>query len=152
MADLARQFFAETIAAPGITIATDQPARLFLVAGRDLAPNTATGNDPVALWLAPNRRLLVAETNIPPPDAPFASDITDGLIRITLAGPRLADLCAMATSLDPALLTAGRCAQTQWAGVKLLLHPTTDGLHLYVERPLAPWLLDWFRAAVTAFA
>ncbi len=152
MADLARQLLAETITAPGLTVAIDQPARIFLVAGPGLAPNTAIGNNPVALWLTPNRRLLVAATDHPPPDAAFVSDVTDGFVRITISGPRLADVVAMATTLNPSVLTPGRCAQTQWAGVKLLLHPTADSLHIYIDRPLAPWLLGWFRAAVTAFA
>ena len=152
MADLTRQLIAETIVAPGLAIAIDQPARIFLVAGPGLTPNTAIGTDPVALWLAPNRRLLVAETDVPPPDAAFVSDVTDGFVRIVITGPRLPDVIAMATTLNPSILAPGSCAQTQWAGVKLLLHPTTDGLHLYVERPLAPWLLGWFRAAITAFA
>ena len=56
----------------------------------------------------------------------------------------------MGSTLDPALLRPGRCAQTLFAGVRVVLLPRPDALHLLVERPLARFLRDWFRQAATA--
>jgi len=152
MVDLASHRLTERLEAEGLTVTTRPPARIWLAAGPGVAPNTAEGSDPVHLWLAPNRRLIVADSAVPTPDVAFLSDITDGLHRFAISGPHTNALLAMATSLDPAVLPPGRCAQTLWAGVKVTLHRTPDALLLYVDRPLAPWLLDWFRVALTAFA
>ena len=127
------------------------PASIHLVSGRGQAANTAEGQDPVSLWLAPDRVLVVGWTRPAEVAGAFVSDITEGQVVFRLAGPNVAALLAMATSLDPALLAPGRCAQTLFAGVRGLLYRHGDGLCLHVDRPLARFVADWLAQAETAF-
>ena len=114
--------------------------------GPELAANAVGGDDPCWLWLAPDRCLVVAYQPAPPPQAEFVTDMTDGLAVFAVSE----DLLAMGSTLDPALLRPGTCAQTMFAGVRVVLLPRPDALHLFVERPLAQFLADWFRQAATA--
>lgn len=129
-----------------------RPAGIWYVSdgGPEPAANAVIGDDPCCLWLAPDRRLVVAYQPAPAPDAGFVTDMTDGLEVFALFAPRADQLLAMATTLDPGLLRPGRCAQTLFAGVRVVLLPRPDALHLFVERPLTRFLQDWFRQAATA--
>lgn len=126
-----------------------QPAGLWYVSdgGPEPAANAVVGDDPCCLWLAPDRRLVVAYQPAPPPDAAFVTDMTDGLSVFALFAELL---LGMGATLDPGLLRPGRCAQTLFAGVRVVLLPRPDALHLFVERPLTRYLQDWFRQAATA--
>jgi heterotetrameric sarcosine oxidase gamma subunit len=146
------------IAASGLTVRVCDPAALYLVtgAGPDLAPNQASGADPTWLWLAPDRRLLVGEAARPAePEGGFVSDVADGQAVFELTGERVADLLAMGCTLDAngPDLAPGRCAQTVFAGVKVLLyaHQGRGCIRMHVERPVAGFLFDWLRQAATAF-
>ena len=66
-----------------------------------------------------------------------------------LFAPQVDHLLAMGSTLDPVSLRPGRCAQTLFAGVRVVLLPRPDALHLLVERPLSQYLRDWFRQAAT---
>ena len=146
------------ITAAGLRVRVCDPAAQYLVtgAGPDLVPNQAFGTDPYWLWLAPDRRLLVAEAARPAePEGGFVSDVTDGQAVFELTGEHAADLLAMGCTLDAngPDLAPGRCAQTVFAGVKVLLyaHQGRDCIRLHVDRPVAGFLLDWLRQAATAF-
>ena len=142
MVELARLRFS----APNVVV----PASLHLVSGRVQAANTAEGHDPVSLWLAPDRVLVVGWAQPAEVEGAFVSDITDGQVVFRLSGPNIADLLAMATTLDPTLLAHGRCAHTLFAGVRALLYRYGDGVCLHVDRPLARFVADWLAQAATA--
>ena len=129
-----------------------RPAGLWYVSqgGPEPDPNAVIGDDPCWLWLAPDRRLVVAYQPAAPPDAGFVTDMTDGLTTFALFAPHAEPLLAIGSTLDPALLRVGGCAQTLFAGVRVVLLPRPDALHLFVERPLTDYLQDWFRQAATA--
>lgn len=140
------------VSQPGLMIRVLDPvSQLLITGGPALAPNTVEGSDPCRVWLAPNRCLVVAEVSVAPtPDAPFVSDVTDGLALFDIAGPRAADIIAMGCTIDPNALTPGRAAQTVFAGLKAILYGHDDTVRLHVERPLARFLLDWLRQAASA--
>jgi len=148
MPELRRETIFSGIDGDGIAVRLPDLPGQFLVSGAELAPNSVDGSDPYALWLAPGRSLFVGTT---PPDERFVSDVSDGLVVIDLGGPRSDQILAMACPLDPAALAPGRCVQSLFAGVKVLLYRHGEALRLHVERPLAAWLLDWLRQAIGAF-
>ncbi len=160
MADLARACVAvelgvadPAIAVAGFSVRVLDPAALWLVdGGAALEANQAAGGDPCRLWLAPGRALHVGQAGAPPPDAPFATEVTDGLAVFALAGARLHDVVAMGCTLDPnaAALAAGRCAQTLFGGVRVLLQPGAEAWRIYVDRPLAAFVLEWLRRSAAA--
>jgi sarcosine oxidase gamma subunit len=47
-------------------------------------------------------------------------------------------------------VTLGRCAQTLFGGVKVLLYAHGDGFRLHAERQFAAFLLEWLAQAVAA--
>ena len=160
MADLARQSLAAQLGAgdpaaraPGVTVRLIDAGALYLVTdpASDLAPNERRGDFPYRLWLAPDRALLVAG---PAPSDGFVSDVTDGFATFEIAGPRAAEIVAMGCTLDPhgLALASGRCAQTAFAGVKVVLYAEAAGekFRLHAERSLAAWLLEWFTQAASA--
>jgi sarcosine oxidase gamma subunit len=125
-----------------------QPASIHLVSGRDQAANSVVGSAPASLWLAPKRALVVAFDRAVTPDGEFVSDVTDGQTVFALANPD--DIIAMATTLDPALLAPGLCAQTLFAGVKALLWRRGDMMLVHVDRPLGNYLAAWLAKAGSA--
>ncbi len=160
MTDLARLSVAAQLgaadpaaAAPGVTVRLVDPGALFLVTdpASDLAPNERRGESPYRLWHAPDRVLMIGGEM---PSAGFVSDVTDGFAVFDIVGPRAVDILAMGCSLDargPAL-APGRCAQTIFAGVKVLLYAVAsrDSYRLHAERSLAAYLLEWFTQAASA--
>lgn len=145
MAELVRESLAallDAIDAPGFALRVlDLPQFLTPC---DQPPNTLRGGDALTLWLAPDCALQVGG------DAPagFVSDVTDGLAIFALSGPRAADIVAMGCALD--LPPQGMCAQTVFAGVKVVLYRHGDTIRLHGERQLAAFLHTWFQTAVTA--
>ena len=166
MVDLSRRSAADqfgasdpVITAPGLVVRVRDPAAQILVsgAGPELSPNQCFGSDPYWLWLAPDRRLLIGDAARPAePEGGFVSDVTDGLAVFEVRGDHVADLIAMGCTLDAngPELAPGRCAQTVFATVKVLLyaHQGRGCIRLHVERQFARFLLDWIRQAATAFA
>ncbi len=148
MPELQRRPIAATMGGSGIAVHVVQLAGQFLVSGPDMPPNTIEGNDHYALWLAPGRRLVVGDTA---PSGSFVSDVSDGMVVIEISGAHTKDVLAMACPLDLAALVSGRCAQTLFAGVKVLLYRHGAAIRMHVERSLAEWLLDWLRQAATSF-
>jgi len=148
MAELERRPIAVTMDGDGIAVCVVQVAGQFLVSGGDMPANTIEGSDPYAMWLAPGRRLVVANTA---PDGSFVSDVSDGIVVIEFSGAQMENILAMGCPLDPGTLVSGRCAQTLFAGVRVVLYRHGNAVRLHVERSLAQWLLDWLRQAVTSF-
>lgn len=148
MRDLTRELVVASIDGRGIAAHVIDVGGQFLVSGVDIAANTIEGIDPYTLWLAPERCLVVGGSA---PRAEFVSDVSEGLVVIDISGARTDDVLAMACPLDPASLALGHCAQSLFAGVKVILYRHGDALRLHVERPLASWLLDWLRQAIGAF-
>jgi sarcosine oxidase gamma subunit len=94
---------------------------------------------------------VVAESKTAPPGESLVSDVTDGFVIFDITGVNTRALLAMASPLDPAALAPGHCAQTLFAGVKVIVYPHGDGLRLHAERALAEWLMAWIGKAVTSF-
>ena len=139
-----------SITGSGVTITAVEPGGIWLVSGIVIAPNSV---DAGRLWLAPDRVLVVADTA--PDGAPvgaFVSDVTDGFVVLDVIGANWTALLSMATTLPPEALAPGHCAQTVFAGLSLLLAGCDGGIRIFVERPHAAWLLDWFQQAVTSLA
>jgi hypothetical protein len=149
MAELARVSVAAQIGASdpaasghGATVRLVDPGVLRYVSGAALAPNTMVDG---VLWLAPDRALQIGGDT----PAGSVSDITDGLATFEIDGPGAADLLAMGCTLDVATaLVAGRCAQTVFAGVRVVVYRHGAVFRLHVERSLAAYLLQWFQRAV----
>ncbi len=139
-----------TVSVTGFSATLITPTAIHMLSGRDQPANTARGDDPVSLWLSPGRVLVVGFTDATPPAGNFVSDLTHGQAVFRLTGAALADILAMGTSLDPALLAPGHCAQTLFAGVKTLLYRHGEALHLHVDRPLAAFVAAWLAQAATA--
>jgi hypothetical protein len=149
MAELATLEIAEQL---GVTAAdrlqhVDVPGQYLITGEHDVAPNRIGSIDGgYACWLAPRRRLAVTATK----PIGFASDISHGMAVFTINAGQDKDFLAMGCTLPPAMLAEGHCAQTIFAGLKLLLYRRRGLLHLHVERPLAAHLLLWFRQTATA--
>ncbi len=124
----------------GVVVRMVEAGTLRLVSGAALAPNTVADG---MLWLAPERALQLGGAA---PEG-FVADVSDGFAVFELAGGAAADLLAMGSTLDPALLAPGRCAQSVFAGVKVVLYGTPEAIRLIVERSLAAYLLAWFKQA-----
>jgi len=152
MADLSPMPIDADMSGVGIRVRTLATGGQWIVTGSDLTPNTIDVGPPARVWLAPDRCLVVAETATTSPEEYFVSDVTDGFVILDITGKNAAALLTMASPLDPAVLAPGSCAQTLFAGVKVIVYPHGDGLRLHVERALAQWLIAWIARAVTSFA
>lgn len=99
-------------------------------------PNQICGKDPYLLWLAPDKRLLVAETaerfavtdrltSALAGKRAAVSDVTDGIAAFDILGPRARDIVAMGCGidLDPEEFTPAVSARTLLAGQPVLLYP-----------------------------
>jgi heterotetrameric sarcosine oxidase gamma subunit len=162
MAELVRSTVREQLgandpaaSAPGVTVRLLDPvAQSYLTrAMADLAPNAMTTGDPYLLWLAADSALRVAEHARPADDATgFVSDISDGLAVFEIAGPRAADIICASCTLAPSgpELAPGRCAQTLFGGVRVILYVFDGRFRVHVERQLAAFLLEWFSQAASA--
>jgi sarcosine oxidase, subunit gamma len=125
-------------------------------------PNTtATKGAIAALWQGPDQWLLTC----PADDVAFfvntlrealadghaaLTDVSDGRIALTLAGPSARDVLAKGCPLDlhPRAFEAGRCAQSLLAKADVLLHfKEPDTFDLYVARSFAHYLWSWLEDA-----
>jgi sarcosine oxidase, subunit gamma len=128
-------------------------------------PNRKIGTDPYAVWLAPDKRLLVSEVidrNIFLQDLATklsgrfaaAADVIDGLAVLDLRGDRLAELLAMACALDldPRRFAPEASARTLFANVPVVLYRHRDGFRLHVDSSTIGYLWTWLEQAATAVA
>jgi sarcosine oxidase, subunit gamma len=123
---------------------------------------TASKNRISALWLGPDQWLLTC----PPDDVSFfvnslrdalegshhaLTDLSDGLVSFTLAGPSARDVLAKGCPLDlhPRAFTPGSCARTLLAKDDVLLHLQADEprFDLHVARSFAHYLWTWLEDA-----
>jgi sarcosine oxidase subunit gamma len=130
-------------------------------------PNTTASKGSVtALWLGPDQWLLTC------PAADVAlfmntlrqaladshtalTEVSDGRVALTLAGPSARDVLAKGCPLDlhPRVFKAGQCAQSLLAKADVLMHLRDDGpeagptFDLYVARSFAPYLWGWLEDA-----
>lgn len=99
-------------------------------------PNQIAGKEPYLLWLAPDKRLIVAEsgnrfalaqrlTSAMAGKFAAVSDVSDGIAAIDVLGPRAREIVAMGCGLDldPQLFTPAISARTLLAGQPVLLYP-----------------------------
>jgi heterotetrameric sarcosine oxidase gamma subunit len=121
-------------------------------------PNTVSGEDPAALWKAPDDWIVYSPTRpaealqewVPQieSDVPLiATDVSSASVILELTGPAAIDVLLRDCTLDlegDALL-AGCCAQTQFAQVGVLLHRLADPerWRMFVERSVALHVWDW---------
>jgi sarcosine oxidase, subunit gamma len=116
-----------------------------------------------ALWLGPDQWLVTC----PPDDTPFfisslrealgdthhaLTDVSEGLVTFTLAGPSARDVLAKGCPLDlhSRAFTPGSCARSLLAKVDVLLHLHADepqGFDLHVARSFAQYLWTWLEDA-----
>jgi sarcosine oxidase, subunit gamma len=130
-------------------------------------PNRKVGTDPYAIWLAPEKRLLVSEVvdrNAFLNDLAaalsgrfaVAADVTDGFAVLDLRGERLPDLLAMACALDldPRSFGSDHSARTLFAGVPVVLyrHGSAGGFRLHVDSSVVGYLWTWLEQAAAAVA
>jgi sarcosine oxidase subunit gamma len=125
-------------------------------------PDTsATKGSITALWQGPDQWLLTC----PADDVALfinslrealadshsaLTDLTDGRIALTLAGPSARDVLAKGCPLDlhPKSFEPGRCAQSLLAKASVLLHLRADDtFDLYVARSFAHYLWTWLEDA-----
>jgi sarcosine oxidase subunit gamma len=123
---------------------------------------SAASADRVALWFGPDQWLITA------PSADVVSlvqalssvgasaiDVSDLRAEFELAGPHAQDVLRKGCAIDlhPRVFTAGDCALTALARVRvaLLQSDNRPAYHLYVERSYAPYLWDWLIDAMFEF-
>lgn len=124
-----------------------------------------SGEDPLLLWQAPDRWLVVSERR---PGAELAralrqalaglhatvSDTTDGLALFEVAGPAARRVVGQGTTfdLDPARFGPGSGAVTLFAGLRVSLYCLApDRLRLHAEVASARFVWDWLSTAASAY-
>jgi sarcosine oxidase subunit gamma len=140
------------IAARGLTISAAPVAAQIAITG-DMAaaaaalgaiinqvppaqPNQIAGKEPYLLWLAPDKRLIVAEvadrfelgqrlTESLAGKFAAVSDVSDGVAVLDILGPRAREIIAMGCGLDldPQIFTPSVSARTLLAGQPVMLYP-----------------------------
>ncbi|MBK7473575.1 MAG: hypothetical protein IPI73_26025 [Betaproteobacteria bacterium] len=128
-----------------------------------LAPNTRSGDDDAyAVWLDPARWLVVGTmaqrwsrlralqlaVTTASPEA-MASDATDALVMIDIAGARAPALMAMASALDfdSAVFAPPRTARGAFAGVSTVLYRHGDGFRVHADATLIAHVGAWLEQA-----
>lgn len=119
-------------------------------------PNVVRGADPAALWIGPREWLVLAseaqsermlETLASlDSSACCLSEMTDALVTLEVSGPRAASVLAdCPLDLEGEELAYGRCAQTAYAQVSVLIHriATAQSWALHVDRSGARHVFDW---------
>jgi sarcosine oxidase subunit gamma len=129
--------------------------------------NRRTGADPYAIWLAPDRRLLVSEaadrkkllhdlTVALSGRFAGAADVTDGFVVLDLGGGRVADLLAMACALDldPRNFGTDHSARTLFADIPVILYRqgNAGGFRLHADAAMIGYLWTWLDQAAAAVA
>jgi sarcosine oxidase subunit gamma len=151
---------------PGVTLAERRGLSLVQIAGFaagtvgaafrdrlgiavDAKPNSASGTpDALALWLGPERWLVVTPATRTPsaasvlsqalkPDQAAITELDQARTVLRLSGPKARDVLAKGCLLDlhPSAFTAGACAQTALFHANVLIHAVdASTFDLYVAR------------------
>lgn len=124
----------------------------------ELAANTTTGSDPLVFWTSPVERLVVSASRSigelcaalaaePQAAATVATDVSHALavLRVEGSGALAALATDVALDLEGPEMGPGRCAQTLFAQLPVLLHRPGSALayDLYVDRATARYGWDW---------
>ena len=133
-----------------------------------LVPNTADSAEEVsAMWLAPDRWMVVSDRHAPE-DLDEAlrtaldgaglsaavNDITSGRTVVRVGGPRGRDLLARGCPLDlhPDAFAAGQCLQSLIGHLNVLMHAIDDGgVDVYVFRGFGVSLWEFLTERAGAF-
>ena len=124
------------------------------------SPDSAVAGTRAALWLGPDRWLIVA----PGEDDSFGdalrlalaeihhavTEVSDSFATIRLAGPNTRDVLAKGCTLDlhPRTFAAGHVAQSTLAKAQVILHQPRDGIfEIYTRRSIAEYLWAWLEDA-----
>lgn len=132
--------------------------------GKLPAAGRFAGEDPLLLWQAPDRWLVVSERLSGPELAArlaaatrglhaAISDTTDGLCLFEVAGPAARRVLGqgMTFDLDPARFGPGQGAVTLFAGLRASLYCLApERYRLHGEVASARFLWDWLTTAATA--
>ena len=153
-----------TVTGPGPAFAAAAPGALG--AQPSPAPGTAvSAGEASILTLGPAEWLVVAsgrdgwalERELAAALAPVgggAVDVSHGRAALHLSGPSVRDVLARGCAIDlhPRAFVAGRCAQTLFGKMTVLLHARADrdAIELYVGRSYADALADGLSAAARA--
>lgn len=119
--------------------------------------NSATGTDPWTLWLGPSEWLIYGGTNVEAlrqsiatlvvSGSHLATDVSEGLDVLELAGPESMAILATGCGLDLAggAVPVGGCAQSHVHAVPVIVHraPGKETWRLFVDRSLSRFLRDW---------
>jgi sarcosine oxidase, subunit gamma len=122
------------------------------------APNSALGNEPFALWRAPDDWLVYShrhsiddlyewvaaiESGVPL----VVTDISSASVVLELSGPRCVEVLMRDCTLDleGGAIPPGSCARTGFAQTTILIHrPAQNGpWRLFVDRSLAAHVWEW---------
>jgi len=124
------------------------------------SPDSASKGERGALWLGPDRWLIVA----PGEDDGLAdtlrqaladihhavTEISDSFAAIRLAGPTARDVLAKGCTLDlhPRAFAPGHVAQSTLAKAQVILHQPKDGVfEIFTRRSFAEYLWAWLEDA-----
>lgn len=124
------------------------------------SPDSAVAGERTALWLGPDRWLIVA----PGEDDGLAdtlrqaladihhavTEISDSFAAIRLAGPTARDVLAKGCTLDlhPRAFAPGHVAQSTLAKAQVILHQPKDGVfEIFTRRSFAEYLWAWLEDA-----
>jgi sarcosine oxidase subunit gamma len=137
----------------GLTSAAADPTKL------PFAPNTSSGEDPLALWRAPDEWLACSQTlhakalaewvGTISSEAPLiVTDASSASTMIELTGPRALDVLMRDCTLDleGSAVPEGGCGQTLLAQTTVMIHHAhgaADTWHLFVDRSVAMHVWDW---------
>lgn len=137
-------------------------ARVAEVLGEMLptTPNAAGAHQGGSIcWLSPGEWMVVGEgidvsalTAAIAPATGHVADIGEGRVRYRIEGDFAAYVLTKGTSLDlAAALSGGRCAQTLFAQILVLLAPYGAGYEMTADISYAHYLETWFEDATREF-
>jgi sarcosine oxidase, subunit gamma len=122
------------------------------------SPNTTCGEDPIALWRAPDDWLVYSPAldeddlsrwvdAVESTSPLILTDVSSASAVLELQGPRTIDIlmrdCTL--DLDGDAIKPGSCAQTLFAQTTIVIHrpETPDTWRLFVERSVTRHVWDW---------
>lgn len=125
-------------------------------------PGEVTGDALRIFGMAPEEWMLVgalpqalrAYTEVGRPLCHLA-DVSEGRVVFSVSGPLATELLARGTSIDlhPSVFAPGRCAQTLFAQVHVMLEQVTEEpkYRIFADRSYALHLQSWFEAVAKQF-
>ncbi len=149
----------------GLSIVSLKVSRNSLESARNrlqlASPLSAAGDDPVSLWLGPDRWLLVSDSTTPAAIARnckerlaeilhSAVDYSAGLSVLRIAGPNAWQLLATGSGIDlrPRKFPIRTCCRTRLAQIAaVIVTERSEQFDIYVDRSYETYLTDWLTEA-----